>query len=111
MPKGGAQLIPGAANNTISGGATIMNSNINNTSNTHSTFLNNCAAMQNGSSLGIQNSTVYNKSGRKRRMNATVTGSGSYGPGGGIFSPKHLPSNSFGFGFNGSNQFNNMTTP
>jgi len=110
MPKGGAQLIPGAANNTISGGATIMNSNITNNSNTHSTFLNNCAAMQNGSSLGIQNSNVYNKSGRKRRMNATVTGSGSYGPGGGIFSPKHLPSNSFGFGFNGSTQFN-MNTP
>ena len=43
----------GMPNNTVTGGATIMNANINNANNTHSTFINNVTAMQNGSSLGI----------------------------------------------------------
>jgi hypothetical protein len=37
----------------------------------------------------------------KRGKNSTVIGSGSLGPGAGIFSPKNLPTNPFGFGLNG----------
>jgi len=45
-----------------------------------------------------KNGTIINS---KRIKNATVQGSGSLGPGAGIFSPKNLPTNPFGFGPNG----------
>jgi len=43
-----------------------------------------------------------------RVKNGTVTGSGSLGPGIGIFSPKNAPSNTFGFGI-GNQQYTSIT--
>jgi hypothetical protein len=75
---------------------------------THSTLFN-PNSLQTGSRLGAQSN--LQPKGAKRSKNATVTGSGSLGPGGGIFSPKNMPTNSFGFGF-GNSMFNsNVTTP
>lgn len=71
---------------------------------THSNFFN----AQTGSRLGAQ-SNLQPKS--KRAKNQTVTVSGSVGPGGGIFSPKNVPTNSFGFGFGNSLFPNNVQTP
>ena len=86
-----------------SGGQIYNNTSIPKYS-THSNFFN----IQNGSRLGAQ-SNLQPKS--KRVKNQTVTVSGSLGPGGGIFSPKNAPTNSFGFGFGNTLFQSNITTP
>jgi hypothetical protein len=40
-----------------------------------------------------------------------MTGNGSLGAGGGIFSPKNAPTNSFGFGFGNSMFPSSVNTP
>jgi len=67
---------------------------------THSSFLNagvGGSSLNNGSRIEALKSNISKMNGKQRAKNATVIGSGSSG--GGIFSPKNLPTNSFGFGF------------
>jgi hypothetical protein len=54
--------------------------------------------------LGINTGSIISNTvkvvGKRKKGQSTVGMSGSLGPGLGIFSPKNLPTNSFGFGYN-----------